>query len=144
MDSRLLERVFARAQEEVDSGAVDALQVAVCRAGKLAGMATFGTCPDGQKATDRTLFSIFSCTKLTVAIAMWQLLDNGKLKLTDKVADFFHARFTVINIKKACNYIRIIFPEAFFCNDMPPECQPVRPEAFSFTLVEIIKCHGRT
>ena len=87
VDSKLLDRVFQRARQEVDSGAVDAVQVAVCRAGKLAGMATFGTCPDGQKATDNTLFSIFSCTKLTMAIAMWQLLDSGKLKLTDKVAD---------------------------------------------------------
>ena len=87
VDSKQLDRVFQRARQEVDSGAVDAVQVAVCRAGKLAGMATFGTCPDGQKATDNTLFSIFSCTKLTMAIAMWQLLDSGKLKLTDKVAD---------------------------------------------------------
>lgn len=72
--------------QEVETGAVDACQVAVARNGRLAGMATFGRTPGGAAATDTTLFSIFSCTKLTVAIAMWQLLEEGRVQLTDTVA----------------------------------------------------------
>ena len=74
------------APQEVETGAVDACQVAVARNGRLAGMATFGRTPGGAAATDTTLFSIFSCTKLTVAIAMWQLLEEGRVQLTDTVA----------------------------------------------------------
>ena len=85
VDPALLAKVYARAQQEVDSGAVDACQVAVCRHGKLAGMATRGRMPGGEAATDATLFSIFSCTKLVVAIGMWQLLEEGLIALTDRV-----------------------------------------------------------
>ena len=85
VDAALLAKVYARAQQEVDSGAVDACQVAVCRHGKLAGMATCGRMPGGEAATDATLFSIFSCTKLVVAIGMWQLLEEGLIALSDRV-----------------------------------------------------------
>ena len=85
VDAALLAKVYDRAQQEVDSGAVDACQVAVCRHGKLAGMATCGRMPGGEAATDATLFSIFSCTKLVVAIGMWQLLEEGLIALTDRV-----------------------------------------------------------
>lgn len=104
---------------------MDALQVAVCRAGRLAGMATFGTCPDGRKATNSTLFSIFSCTKLTVAIAMWQLLDSGKLKLTDKVADILPCFGT--HGKEDVTILHLL---TFTCGFPNPPTDISRPETF--------------
>ena len=86
VDALLLRRVFDRAAQEVESGRLDACQVAVCREGRLAGMATFGSCPDGSPATDSTLFIVSSCTKLVVSFAIWQLIDEGRLSLADRVS----------------------------------------------------------
>lgn len=88
VDSAALEKVFARAQEEVDQGRLGACSVAVARHGRLAGMRTFGTCPDGSKATDETLFCMYSAGKAVTAVAMWQLYEQGKFQLTDPVMKF--------------------------------------------------------
>ena len=90
VDASKLRFVFERARQEVATGRVQSCQVAVCRGGRCAGMATFGRCSADTtagevEATDRTLSPIFSCTKVIVAIAMWQLLDEGKIRLDDAV-----------------------------------------------------------
>jgi CubicO group peptidase (beta-lactamase class C family) len=126
VDSELLDRVFERARLEVESGSVDALQVAVCRNGQLAGMATYGECPDGQPATDSTLFSIFSCTKLTVAIAMWQLLDEQRLKLTDRVADILGACFAT----HGKDHVTILHLLTFTCGFPNPPTDISNPDTF--------------
>jgi CubicO group peptidase (beta-lactamase class C family) len=81
VDSEKLEAVFARARRDVDQGLVPSAQVAVARNGKVAGLRTFGD------ATDETLYCIFSCTKAVVAAAIWLLLEEGLLKLDERVAD---------------------------------------------------------
>ncbi|HSP55142.1 MAG TPA: serine hydrolase domain-containing protein [Dehalococcoidia bacterium] len=81
IDSEKLEAVFARVKRDVDAGLVPSAQVAVARHGKIAGLRTFG------EATDETLYCIFSCTKAVVAAAVWLLLEDGLLKLDERVAD---------------------------------------------------------
>ena len=81
VDSERLEAVFARAKRDVDEGLVPSAQVAVARNGKVAGLRTFGD------ATDETLYCIFSCTKAVVAAAVWLLLEEGQLKLDERVAE---------------------------------------------------------
>ena len=90
IDSERLEAVFARAKREVDDGVVPSAQVAVARRGRVAGVRTFGTAVQGgteRPATDETLYSIFSCTKAVVAVAVWLLFEEGLLRLDERVAE---------------------------------------------------------
>jgi len=90
IDSERLEAVFARAKRDVDDGVLPSAQVAVARRGKLAGMRTFGSAAHGgeeRPATDATLYTIFSCTKVVVAAAVWLLFEEGLLRLDERVAE---------------------------------------------------------
>ncbi len=90
VDSEALDALFARAQRDVDDGTLPSAQVAVARHGKLAGLRTFGKAVQGGEehpATDETLYTIYSSTKAVVAVAIWQLLEEGKLKLEERIAD---------------------------------------------------------
>lgn len=90
IDSEKLEKVFARAKRDVDQGVLPSAQVAVARQGKVAGVRTFGKAVQGgveKPATDETLYCIFSCTKAMVAAAVWKLLEDGLLRLEERVAD---------------------------------------------------------
>lgn len=88
VDSAKLELVFQRAEQEVTSGRLQACQVAVCRHGRLAGMRSFGMRPDGGAVADTDLFTIFSATKTSVGVVMWQLIEDGRLELSDPVAKY--------------------------------------------------------
>jgi CubicO group peptidase (beta-lactamase class C family) len=90
IDSERLELLFARAKRDVDQGVLPSAQVAVARQGKLAALRTFGTAVQGGKqrpATDHTLYCIFSCTKVPVAAAIWLLIEQGQLRIEERVAD---------------------------------------------------------
>jgi CubicO group peptidase (beta-lactamase class C family) len=88
VDSAKLELVFQRAEQEVSSGRLQACQVAVCRNGRLAGMRSFGVRPDGGAVADSDLFTIFSATKTSVGVVMWQLIEDGRIELSDPVAKY--------------------------------------------------------
>jgi CubicO group peptidase (beta-lactamase class C family) len=81
VDSSKLLELFARAEKEVKEGLLPAVQVAVARRGKIAGMRSFGA------ATDTTLFTVFSATKAITSAAIWLLLQERKLRLDELVAD---------------------------------------------------------
>jgi CubicO group peptidase (beta-lactamase class C family) len=90
VDSEALEALFARAERDVKEGVLPSAQVAVARRGKLAGMRTFGSAVQGgseKTATDRTLYCIYSSTKGIVSVAAWLLMEEGLLRLDEKVAD---------------------------------------------------------
>ncbi|MBK7127473.1 MAG: beta-lactamase family protein [Dehalococcoidia bacterium] len=92
IDSEKLEAVFARAKRDVDDGTLKSAQVAVARHGKLAGLRTYGTVQHGGverevPATDRTLYTIFSCTKAIVGAATWTVCEDGLLRIEEKVSD---------------------------------------------------------
>ncbi|MBK7724896.1 MAG: beta-lactamase family protein [Dehalococcoidia bacterium] len=92
IDSEKLEAVFARAKRDVDDGTLKSAQVAVARRGKLAGLRTYGTVQHGGverevPATDRTLYTIFSCTKAIVGAATWTVCEDGLLRIEEKVSD---------------------------------------------------------
>jgi len=90
IDSERLEAVFARAKRDVDQRVLPSAQVAVGRNGKVAGMRTFGTAVQGgveAPATNETLYFVFSSTKAVVAAAVWLLLEEGLLRLDERVSD---------------------------------------------------------
>jgi CubicO group peptidase (beta-lactamase class C family) len=89
IDREKLEAVFARAKRDVDDGTVPSAQVAVARHGRLAGVRTYGTVVHGgveAPATNDTLYTIFSCTKAIVGVAVWTLFEDGKLRLEEKIS----------------------------------------------------------
>lgn len=80
--SALIERHIA---EERYPGA----QFAMARNGRLVALHTFGrsSTDPAQAATDDTLWLLFSQTKVIVAAAVWQLVDQGAVRFADRIAD---------------------------------------------------------
>lgn len=90
IDSEKLEKLYARVQRDVDEGVLPSAQIAVARNGRVAGMRTYGKAVQGgalRPATDDTLYTIFSCTKAVVGVATWTLIEDGLLRLEERVAD---------------------------------------------------------
>ncbi|WP_217220313.1 serine hydrolase [Mucilaginibacter paludis] len=69
---------------------IPALQIAVVHAGKIIKSTTYGTANlEYQiKATDESIFSINSITKAFTGIAIMQLAEEHKLKITDPLANY--------------------------------------------------------
>ncbi len=89
VDPTRLQDLFDYAQAEVDEGRLPSLQVALGRHGRLAGMRSFGTAIQGgerQPVTNDTLYCIYSSTKAIVGVAIWALIEDGKLELAEHVA----------------------------------------------------------
>ncbi len=80
-----VENLLARVRQEVDEGLLPAAQVAVAKDGKLAVYESFGA------ASDDSLFCIFSATKAITSSAIWMLLEEQKLALSERVADIIPA-----------------------------------------------------
>jgi len=90
VDSERLEAVFARVKRDVDDGILPSASVAVARQGRLAGFRVYGQAVQGgamRPATDQTLYTIFSSTKAIVSAAAWTLIEDGLLRLDERVAE---------------------------------------------------------
>jgi CubicO group peptidase (beta-lactamase class C family) len=90
VDSERLEAVFARVKRDVDDGILPSASVAVARQGRLAGFRVYGQALQGgamRPATDQTLYTIFSSTKAIVSAAAWTLIEDGLLRLDERVAE---------------------------------------------------------
>src|SRR5437879_11472768 len=75
--------LIARASRKVDDGLLPSCQLAIGYEGEVVEFVTLGDTP----AADDTRYVMFSCTKALVASAVWQLLAEGSLRLTDRVGD---------------------------------------------------------
>lgn len=88
LDAGRLQALYDYVEGEVKAGLPSA-QVAVGRHGRIAGVRTFGTVTRGGvrgPATDDTLYCIFSSVKGVVAAGLWALIEDGLLKLDERVA----------------------------------------------------------
>ncbi len=67
---------------------IPALQLAVIRQGKIVKLKTYGTAnlENNIPATDKSIFSINSITKAFTGVAVMQLAEAGKLKVTDPLS----------------------------------------------------------
>jgi CubicO group peptidase (beta-lactamase class C family) len=72
-----------RARREVDEGLLPACQWALARDGEVIAGDTVGEVPAGSSSR----FMIYSCTKVVVAAAVWQLLGEGSLRLDQRVVE---------------------------------------------------------
>jgi CubicO group peptidase (beta-lactamase class C family) len=90
IDPDKLDALFARAEKEVRDGLLPSVQVAVARNGKIAAMRSFGRVTyQGREAsaTNDTLYVVFSATKAITSAAAWLLIQEGKLRLDERVAE---------------------------------------------------------
>src|SRR5215831_8807837 len=90
LDPAKVDDLFKRAQREVAAGLLPSCQIAIARNGKIGAMKTFGHAVQGSKdkpATDQTLYCVFSCTKAIVSSAIWILLGEQRLELSEHAAD---------------------------------------------------------
>lgn len=81
VDPDAVAALVQRARREIDEGLLPACQVALAKDGELVAFEAFGD------ATTSTRFVVFSCTKAFVAGAMWILIGEGEVDVSDLVVD---------------------------------------------------------
>jgi CubicO group peptidase (beta-lactamase class C family) len=85
-----LDRLVALIETQIGDGHYPGCQIALARNGKLAMVRSFGhatTQPERRKATDDTLWLLYSNTKVIVGATMWALAEQGAFRFVDRVAD---------------------------------------------------------
>lgn len=89
-DREAVDALLARTRKVTTVHPLCAAQVAVARDGELLLFETFGQARfDGERrdATNESLFAIYSVTKALTSAAGWILLQEGALRLADRVVD---------------------------------------------------------
>lgn len=81
LDDAAVDALLARARREVEEGLLPSCQLALGLDGDVVVHEAFGA------ATTRTRYVVFSCTKALVAATVWTLLDEGLLRVDDRVVD---------------------------------------------------------
>ena len=91
LSSTQLKRIEAATQKHVDDGLVPGAVMLVARRGKVAWVSTLGkrdpaASPDAMKAD--SIFRIYSMTKPIVSLAVMQMVEEGRLQVSDPVSRF--------------------------------------------------------
>ena len=81
LDRRKVDELLARVRREVDEGLLSGVQVALARDGRLALLESFGD------LRDDSLVCVFSATKAVTSAAAWILMQEGRLREDEIVAD---------------------------------------------------------
>ena len=98
-------------------------QMAVARHGKLALYRSFGSAAvDPSRAVDEnTLFPLFSNTKVITAAAVWTLVEEGRLRFSDRIAE--HVPGFEAHGKEGVTLAHLLTHQAGFpAAEVPPEC----------------------
>src|ERR1700680_2482605 len=74
--------LLKRAQREIDQGLLPSCQLALAQDGKVVMHEAFGD------ATTDTRYVMFSCTKAVVAGAVWLLIADGRLDVSQPVGEY--------------------------------------------------------
>lgn len=82
IDAARLSDLRGRIQHAIDKGPLPSIQLALALKGELVLFETFGA------ADNATRYNIFSCTKVLVASAIWQLMGKGLLDLSRPVCHY--------------------------------------------------------
>lgn len=90
LDPARLARLCAVIEAQVAAGEYPGAQVAVARHGRLALFRGFGlarTGPTPKLTDERSLFLLYSNTKVLTAATLWTLVEDGLLRFGDRIAD---------------------------------------------------------
>lgn len=94
IDPAALTRLYGRIEGHIAEGRYPGAAVAMARRGKLVAARTFGLArlaSDGQPAVPadaETMWLLYSQTKPVVSCAIWQLVERGRLRFHDAVAEY--------------------------------------------------------
>lgn len=89
LDERKIDRACELISSEIASGNAVGAQLAVARHGKLAASRAFGAArlAPPRDVEPTTLFALLSNTKVLVAATLWTLVEEGRLRFSDTVAE---------------------------------------------------------
>lgn len=82
VDESLLHNLRTRVQHALEKGPLPSIQIALARHGRLVHFETFGA------ADNATRYCVYSCTKPLVASAIWRLMGQGSIDITEPVARY--------------------------------------------------------
>ncbi|WP_349628102.1 serine hydrolase domain-containing protein [Bradyrhizobium lablabi] len=123
LDAAKLERACEIVASHIAGGFHPGAQLAVARHGKLVLYRGFGDATvDPSRAVDeRTLFPLFSNTKVITAAAVWTLVEEGKLRFSDRIAE--HVPGFEAHEKKDVTLAHLLTHQAGFPGaEVPAEC----------------------
>lgn len=89
-DARQIERLQAIIEHHIAENRYPGAQIALARNGCLALQRSFGRKrmgDDAAAADDRTLWLLYSQTKVLIAATIWALVEAGELRYADRIAD---------------------------------------------------------
>ncbi|WP_135470209.1 serine hydrolase domain-containing protein [Crenalkalicoccus roseus] len=121
LDPRPLERLCATIERHIAEGRHPGAQVAVARHGRLALFRSFGRArlePD-VPADARSLFLIYSNTKVITAAAVWMLVEEGLLRFSDTIAR--HVPEFAANGKGGVTVLQLLTHQGGFPSAVVPE-----------------------
>ncbi|MBX6743246.1 MAG: serine hydrolase domain-containing protein [Acetobacteraceae bacterium] len=121
LDPRPLERLCALVQQHIAEGHHPGAQIAVARHGKLALFRSFGLArvEPAQPADARSLFLLYSNTKVVTAAAVWMLVEDGKLRFSDTIAQ--HVPGFEANGKGGITVLQLLTHQGGFPSAVVPE-----------------------
>lgn len=121
LDPRPLQRMCALIERHVAEGHHPGAQVAVARHGRLALFRSFGTArvEDGRAADARSLFLMYSNTKVVTAAAVWMLVEEGALRFSDTIAQ--HVPEFAANGKGGITVLQLLTHQGGFPSAVVPE-----------------------
>lgn len=123
LDAAKLERACEIVASHVADDFHPGAQLAVARRGKLALYRAFGeaTVAPSRPVVERTLFPLFSNTKVITAAAVWTLVEEGRLRFADRVAA--HVPGFDAHGKKDVTVAHLLTHQAGFPTaEVAPEC----------------------
>ena len=85
-----IERLTALIEQHIAQGRYPGCQIALARHGKLLLERSFGQAriaPREAPANDRTLWLLYSNTKVIIATALWKLFEQGAFRFADRLSD---------------------------------------------------------
>jgi len=121
LDPRPLERLCATIERHMAEGHQPGAQVAIARHGKLALFRSFGkarVAPD-VAADSRSVFLMYSNTKVVTAAAVWMLVEDGLLRFSDPIAQ--HVPEFAANGKAGITVLQLLTHQAGFPSALVPE-----------------------
>ena len=90
LDGKRLDRIDEHFRRYVDDGRLPGYTVAVARYGRIAYLSTYGQrdVEANKPTTTDTIYRIYSMTKPITSIALMMLVEEGRLQITDPVANY--------------------------------------------------------
>lgn len=84
-----IDRLDALIKQHIADGRYPGAQIALARHGKLALTRSYGNMGDTAKTpvNERTLFNMFSQTKVFTSATIWTLIEEGKLSFMDRIVE---------------------------------------------------------